>query len=473
LKRVDASGGPPLTLCNAPVGKGGTWNADDVIVFAPSFNGPLHRVPAAGGESTPITEVDATRGQNSHRFPHFLPDSRHYLYFARAAAATGGDGSGSAVYVGSLDGEPGRELFRCQSQTVYASGHLLFLRESALMARPFDPNRNEFTGDAFPIVDRVNFLPAASRGIFDASDNGVLVYLAGATSPGAQLEWVDRSGESIETLGDRASYSTPRISPDGNKIAVEVTDPRSATWDIWVYDVPRAVRTRFTFGPSALNGVPVWSPDGTRLAYRSDRGVKTNLYAKSFAGSATEELLLDTDIPKEPLSWSSDGKFILFNQFHNDTKADVWILPTEDGKDPFPFLQSEFIEIDAVFSPNREWVAYTSDESGRFEVYIAPFPGPGRKWQISSGGGLAPVWRGDGRELYFHTLSNQITAVKLDYADSTLLVGAEEPLFEFHGAGEYDVAADGQRFLLIREDDKISTPLTLVLNWNADIQEKR
>jgi serine/threonine protein kinase len=470
LKRVDAAGGPPLALCDAPVGKGGTWNQDDVILFAPSFNGPIHRVPAAGGESVAVTEVDSKGGQNSHRFPHFLPDGRHYLYFARAAVATGGDGTGSAVYLASLDGEPARELFRCQSQAIYASGHLLFLRESALMARPFDTERLEFTGDAFPIVEHVNFLPAASRGIFDASRNGVLVYLAGAATPGGQIEWVDRTGKTLSTLGDRATYTSPTISPDGKRIAVEVTDPRNATWDIWVYDVSRGVRTRFTFGPSALNGEPVWSPDGTRLVYRSDRGIKANLYVKSFAGSGTDELVLDTDHPKDPVDWSPDGKYILYTEYTNDTKADVWVLPTGGDAKPFPFLQTEFLEMNPHFSPDGKWIAYASDESGRFEVYVAPFPGPGRKWQISSNGGLDPRWRDDGRELFFQSTSNEVMSAELDYNGGTLIVGADTPLFDFAGGGEYDVAGDGQKFLIVRDYDKVTTPLTLVLNWQKELE---
>ncbi len=473
LRRVEAGGGPPITLTDATVGKGGSWNEDDVIVFAPSFNGPIHRVPAGGGESIPITEIDTERGQNSHRFPYFLPDGQHFLFFARAAAATGGNNTGSTVYVADLDGTTPRELFRCQSQVIYAAGHLLFLRESALMARPFDPGRLEFTGDPFPIVDHITFLPAASRGIFDASDNGVLVYLAGATTPGGQIEWVDRSGKTISTLGKRATYSGLRISRDGTKIAVEVTDPRNASWDVWVFDVSRGIRTRFTFGPNSLNGGPVWSPDDSRLLYRSDRGVKANLYSKSFAGSATEQLVLDTEFPKDPRDWSSDGTFILYTEYNSDTKGDIWVLPTEENAEPYAFLGTEFIEIHPRFSPDANWIAYTSDESGRFEVYIAPFPGPGRKWQISTNGGLEPRWRADGRELYFQNLNNQISVVDLDYEDGVLIVGAETHLFEFRGGGEFDVAADGEKFLLVREDDKITTPLTLVTNWIEDLNKKR
>jgi Tol biopolymer transport system component len=340
------------------------------------------------------------------------------------------------------------------------------------MARPFDADRLEFTGDAFPIVDHVNFLPAASRGIFDASDNGILVYLAGATTPGGQLEWVDRNGKTVSTLGDRATYTTPRISRDGTKIAVEVTDPRNATWDIWVYDVSRGVRTRFTFGPSALNGNPVWAPDGSQLLYRSDRGVKANLYTKSFAGTATETLLLDTDHPKDPVDWSMDGKYLLYIEYTNETKADIWVLPSGGDAEPFVFLQTEFIEMHAQFSPDGKWIAYASDESGRLEVYVAPFPGPGRKWQISSSGGLDPRWRSDGGELFFRSTGNQIMAATLDYAEDGLIVGPDEPLFDFPGGGEYDVSGDGETFLIVRDYDKVTTPLTLVLNWTEELKHK-
>jgi serine/threonine protein kinase/Tol biopolymer transport system component len=472
LKRVDSGGGPPLTLCDATVGKGGSWNADDVILFAPSFNGPIHRVPAAGGVSVAITEVDNEAGQNSHRFPCFLPDGLHFLYLARAAAATGNDVSGSAIFLGSLDDGSSRELFKCQSQVIFASGHLLFVRESALMARPFDIERLEFTGDAFPIVDHVNFLPAASRGIFDASQNGVLIYLAGASTPGGQIEFVDRTGATISTIGDRAIYSSPTISPDGTRIAVEVTDSRNATWDVWVFDIARGVRTRFTFGPSALNGDPVWAPDGSRLLYRSDRGVKANLYAKSFAGSATEELILDTSSPKDPTDWSRDGKYILYNEYSNSANAGIWVLPMDGDREPFEFITTDFVEIHPRFSPDGKWVAYSSDESGRYEVYIAPFPGPGRKWQISSNGGLQPRWRGDSRELFFQSPSGQVMSAELENVDGELIVGADTALFDFQNGGDYDVTDDGQKFLIIRDFDKVMTPLTLVINWNEELKDK-
>ncbi len=474
LKRVDSSGGPPLTLCDASVGKGGTWSEDDVILLAPSFNGPIHRVSAAGGESTPVTEVDASRGENSHRFPVFLPGGNRFLYFARAtgAAAASDDASGSMIYAGSLDGEASRSLFRCQSQVTFASGHLLFVRENALMARPFDSESAEFTGDAFPIVDQVNFLPAASRGIFDASQNGQLIYLAGAATPGSKLKWLDRNGKDIEILGDLATYDEPSISPDGKKVAVVVTDPRNSTWDVWVYEASRGVRTRFTFGPDALNGNPIWSPDGSRLIYRSDRAAKANLYSKAFAGSATEELILDTDEPKGPTSYSRDGKYLLFSSYATDTKADVWIMSMEGETDIQPLLRTEFMEGGAVFSPDGKWVAYSSDESGRFEVYVMPFPGPGRKWQVSSAGGLTPRWRGDGGELYFQTLNNQIKAVSLGYQDSALIVGADEELFQFPTGRGYDVSADGQKFLVVDEEDRVFSPLTLVVNWTAELEDE-
>jgi serine/threonine protein kinase len=475
LKRVDASGGPPLTLCDAPVGKGGSWSEDDVILFAPSFNGPIHRVSAAGGESTPVTEINPGRGENSHRFPVFMPGGKNFVFFARAtgAAAATADASGSTIYAASLDGGEPKNLFRCQSQVAYASGHLLFVRENALMARPFDPERLEFKGDAFPIVDQVNFLPAASRGIYDASQNGSLVYLAGAATPGSELKWLDRSGKEISALGDLATYDDPAISPDGKKVAVVVTDPRNSTWDVWVYEAERGVRTRFTFGPTALNGSPVWAPDGGSLLYRSDRAAKANLYAKAFAGSATEELILDNDEPKSPTSWSNDGESVLFTSFATDTKADVWIVSMTDDADARPLFKTEYMELMAQFSPDGKWIAYTSDESGRFEVYVVPFPGPGRKWQVSSAGGLEPRWRADGGELYFQTLNNQIMAVALDYDESALIVGAEEELFQFPTGRGYDVAADGQTFLVVDEEDRVFSPLTLVVNWTAELEDKR
>jgi Tol biopolymer transport system component len=286
------------------------------------------------------------------------------------------------------------------------------------------------------------------------------------------LKWLDRDGKDLEYLGDQATYDAAEISPDGEKVAVEITDPRNSTWDVWVYEIARGVRTRFTFGPTALNGSAVWAPDGSRLVYRSDRGAKANLYSKAFAGSAVEELVLDTDEPKGPTSWSRDGKYLLFNSFATDTKADVWVMSMTGDPDPRPVLKTEFMELGAQFSPDGKWIAYTSDESGRFEVYITPFPGPGRKWQVSSSGGLAPRWRGDGGEIYFQTLNNQMIAVGLGYENSALVVRGETELFQFPTGRGYDVTANGTKFLVIDEEDRVFSPLTIVVNWTKEIEDK-
>jgi serine/threonine protein kinase/Tol biopolymer transport system component len=467
LKKVDITGAPPFMITVARVGKGGTWNSDNLIVFAPTFNGPIHSVSAAGGESDTVTALDASSSENSHRFPSFLPDGHHFLYFVRTSAQGKNE---SSIWVTALDGSVNKRLFTCRSQAEYASGHILYVRDGTLMGRPFDTDLLEFTGDPFAIATPVKFLAPASRGIFSASDEGKLVFLKGAEDPGARLLWLDRDGNEIAGLGERANYDQPRISPDEKSVAVEVVDPQTAAVDLWIFEVERGIRSRFTFGPATMSSLPTWSPDGELIAFRHELNAVVDIYTKAFAGTDTATALLAGAGVDQPTDWSSDGRYVALERF-GQGGGDIYILPMEEGAKPAPFAASEFNELHAVFSPDVEWLAYVSTESGRAEVYVAPFPGPGRKWQISTDGGFWPQWRGDGREIFYQTQNNRMMSVDIDYVRGSIAIGQERELFTHASGADFDVSADGKRFLIVHEEGQVNEPLTMILNWTELVPE--
>ncbi len=461
LKKVDITGAPPFTICTARVGKGGSWNSDNMIVFAPTFNGPIHRVSAAGGQSDTVTTLNANASENSHRFPSFLPDGHHFLYFVRTSAQGKNE---SSIWVTALDGSVNKRLFTCRSQAELASGHILYVRDGTLMGRPFDTDLLEFTGDPFALATPVKFLAPASRGIFSASDDGKLVFLKGADDPGARLLWLDRQGNEIGQLGERANYDQPRISPDEKSVAVEVVDAQTAAVDLWIFEVERGIRSRFTFGPATMSSLPTWSPDGEVIAFRHELNAVVDIYTKAFAGTDTATALLLGDGVDQPTDWSADSRFIAIERFGQNA-GDIYILPLEEGAKAFPFSATEFNELQAVFSPDVKWLSYVSTESGRAEVYVAPFPGPGRKWQISTNGGFWPQWRGDGREIFYQTQNNRMMSVDIEYVRGSIAIGQERELFTHASGSDFDVSNDGKRFVVVHEEGQVNEPITLILNW--------
>ncbi|MFQ5702304.1 MAG: protein kinase, partial [Acidobacteriota bacterium] len=421
LKKVDAFGGPALTLSDAPDARGGSWGKDDVIVFAPGSTHPLRKVSAAGGESTPVTRLDESLQEETHRYPQFLPDGRHFLYLARSP---GTEGPSTVIYVGSLDSEERLPVLQGTSHAQYASGHLLFVREKTLMAQPFDPGSLEVVGDAVPVAENVQYDALFNHAVFSASASGVLAYQMGAARNDSQLLWFDREGRQTGKVGEVASHFFPRISPDGKRIAVSIVDPETTNWDGWVYDLARGIRTRFTFSAS-IDGVTLWSPDGASIAFASSRQGKFDIFRKSSTGSGGEELLIASDVNKFPHSWSPDGRYIAFIQSDpgTDTKNDIWVLPVDGKEKPRAFLQSKYNENSPRFSPDGRWMAYTSDESGRNEVYVTPFPAADGKWQVSSGGGTAPKWGSGGREIFYLSPDNTLMTVTVAAAAGSFQVG--------------------------------------------------
>jgi eukaryotic-like serine/threonine-protein kinase len=474
LKRIEASGGPPLTLCDAPLPRGGSWSQAEVIVFAPNLNAPLFRVSASGGTAAPLTIPDAAKGEVTHRWPQFLPDGRHFLYLAGSPYGLKENPMNSVV-VGSLDSKERKLLMHTHSGAMYGSGHILFLRQNTLMAQPFDAKRLEFTGDAFPVADPVREEETTIRSYFSISQNGLLAYLEGTGEADREFVWLDRGGKKIGGVPGQDAYSAPRISPDGKKLAYV----RGASgFDIWSYDLVRGVKTPLTFGSGSgqSNLFPVWSPDGQRIAYTSVRGGKFGFYQKAADGSGSEDVLLEgTDYVKYLSDWSPDGKFLAY-QDNNKGVASTFVLPLSGERSPHAFLQSPFTMVRSSFSPDGKWLAYCSNESGDLKVYVVPFPGPGGKWQVSSGGGDFPRWRHDGKELFYLSLDSKMMAAEIKASGSSFAIGAVRQLFETRAyrsqVGAYDVTADGQRFIIAYEPGQPNEAITLVENWDADLRKK-
>ncbi|HYM13462.1 MAG TPA: protein kinase, partial [Bryobacterales bacterium] len=473
LKKIEASGGPPQTLCNASFGRGGAWNRDGVIIFVPSGGAPLYRVPAAGGEPQPLTSLDPAHGEFSHGWPQFLPDGKHFLFLARGSQEYAG------VYLASLDSKDRTRLVATASSAAYASGYLLFLRERTLVAQPFDLARLATTGEAVPVAEPVQS-SGFSRARFSVSGTGVLVYDSGGSVNSSRLFWFDRAGKPLGPVGDPGEYTDVNLSPDDRRVTASRRDPQAGAVDIWLFELARGgVSSRFTFGPGGA-AVPVWSPDGSRIAFFSSRDGPYNLYQKLANGAGSDEPLLKSSNNKLPMDWSRDGRYLLYREEDPKTKQDLWILPLEGGGKPFPFLRTASVESFGQFSPDGRWIAYASDESGKQEIYVRPSSGTeagaGGKWLISSNGGGVPRWRRDGKELFYLAPDNKLMAVEVKAEAAALQPGMPQPLFQTRATGftfRYAVTADGRRFLVISEGEQAtSAPATVVLNWNTGLKLK-
>jgi eukaryotic-like serine/threonine-protein kinase len=484
LIKMDGAGGPPVTLCELPStnATGGTWNRDGVILFGMfgTADGEIRRVSAVGGTPTSVTTLDANIGETRHFTPYFLPDGRHFLYLATGAKDRG-PFEPNGLYAGSLDSHERKLLISGGSIAKYANGHLLFLRGSTLMAQAFDANRLAFGGEAFPVAEQVLVGgPTGTAGAFTVSENGVLAYQTGSENP-SLLTWLDRAGARLGVLGEPGFMGELSLSPDGSRLAVTQFDERGANVDVWLYDVARGVRTRFTSGPR-IEGGAVWSPDGKRVIFTANRKTASDfdLYVKPTDGPGADELLLAGPHAESAESWSADGRFVAYTNQRTflDTvpsgAADVWVLPLFGDWKPISFLQTNFAETQPRFSRDGRWIAFVSNESGRNEVYVAPFPGPGAKVPVSTSGGVQPRWRGDGREIFYLAAGGRLMAAAVN-GNTSFEVGAARPLFTFRPRGlagaSYDVSADGQRFLVNALVDVAPQPVTLVVNWLAGLKK--
>jgi Tol biopolymer transport system component len=476
LRKIDAAGGPPATLADKATNTGLAWSGD-AILFVPE-RGPIFRIAPAGGTPQQVTSLDAASGDTGHWHPFFLPDNRHFLYQAIGSATNPNEAR--AVYVASLDqAEPPRMLLQGAGSNVkYAAGYLLYSRETALMAHPFDADRLELSGEAAQVVEQIQVGGSTGRmASFSVSQTGALVYQIGSgTDARSQLTWYDRSGKPVATLGDPADQISVQLSPDGTRALASIMDPARGTLDLWIYDVRRGSRSRFTLD-AANETMGVWSPDGSRVIFASRRPNRFDLYQKASSGAGAEELIVADDQDKEPTSWSADGRFVAYHNLSatgRGTVRNLWMLPLTIGRTPAVFLQTRFSEYHAHFSPDNRWLAYASDESGRFEIYVVPFPDGGGKWQVSTAGGQWPRWRRDGRELFYLSPDDTLMSAAVNGGGAAFDVGNVTPLFRTqprllsgaHLGAAYDVSADGQRLLVNTIISGTQTePLTLVLNW--------
>ena len=469
LRKIEVTGGPAQTLCDAPDPRGGTWNADGVIVFAPKGADVLYRVAAAGGTPVPLTALDTSRKEISHYHPRFLPDGRHFLYLANSPQR-----ESAGIYVSSIDKHEPKRLVSTDASAEYAPpGYLLFLRERTLMGQGFDADKLALRGEPFSVAEQVDRLGGGARfALFAVSQTGVLTYRTGF-SDSSQLTWFDREGKALETVGPTGGYNSPWLSPDEKRVAFGRQELEGGGFDIWLLEIARGNLNRFTFNP-AIDQSPIWSPDGSRIVFGSDREGVLNLYQKAASGAGNDEVLLKSDHPKNPNDWSGDGRFILYQ-----TGTDLWILPLAGEQKPFPFLQTEFTEGWARFSPDGKWIAYNSNESGTWQVYVQSFPASGGKWMISADGGAQPQWRRDGKELFYISSNRKLMAVDVKGNGSTFEAGVPKALFDLRlqtpalpGPRNYYIAAaDGKRFLVTSvSEERVTTPTTVVMNWTADLK---
>jgi eukaryotic-like serine/threonine-protein kinase len=483
LAKIQISGGPVQALCNVQgTVVGGSWNREGVIVFADNTRG-LMQVSAAGGVASPVTTIDPSRQEIVHVLPSFLPDGRHFLYL-RASSIPENTG----IYLGSLNIKPAEQastrLLATTSGPVYVPssdsgfGRVLFMQRGALMEQRFDSDRLEFSGEAVQVATQVgSFL---DYGLFSASSNGVLVYRS-AVGENYQLTWLDRQGRRVGIVTEPGGYNSMALSPDGRQIATSRTDPENTPhWDVWLLDVERNTSTRLTYEQVRAT-FPVWSADGSSVIFGSPRGNEVGLYLKLANGAGDERLLLkSTAGDKYATNSSRDGRFLLYTVENPETKSDVWVLPLQGDRKPIPFLNTEFNESSGQFAPDGHWIAYTSDESGREEIYVKEFSlgsahgsrDAAGKRLISNSGGTYPRWRGDGKELFYVGSDGKLMSVDIK-PQPIFTAGAPRRLFQLPpGFIGGDVTADGTRFLIgVPVAQSASVPFTVVLNWQTTLMK--
>src|SRR3984957_11726177 len=467
LKRIDLGSSGPVTICDSVLGRGGSWSQDGTIVAAMNYNAGISKVLATGGVPTPITTVDNIT-YSSHRWPWFLPDGKHFLYIAVNHNQPASPDTG--FFIASVDGKENRLLFHNLSNAIYASGNLLFQRENSLIAQAFDPSSEKFTGQPETLSENVQYDAGLWRANLSASNVATMLYATGATSGIETLTWFDRTGKILGTVGEQGGFYDVDLSPDEKKLAVVDANTSNAT--IWIHDLQSKLKTRLTFSPGTHRN-PIWSPDGTEIAFTSKQ--QTEISVKAIAGTGPERTLLSSPTPlyQGITDWSPDGRYLMTEQGAGVVQQ-LWVVPMFGDHKPFPFSKSSSQERGGSFSPDGRWVAYMSSETGRPEIFVASFPWTGAKWQVSTGGSADARWAADGKEIFYFDFTG-LAAVEVDGTGSEFKVGGGKTLFRLPARGlsrEYSATHDGQRFIAIAPSEGSSQFLTLVQNWPAELKRK-
>ena len=479
LKKVPAGGGPVMILADAPNARGGAWNQDNFIIYEPDYRDSLWQISGSGGTPTRLTKFEQGK-HTTHRWPTFLPDGKHFLFFATNHSG----GSEQGIYFGSLADGSYKHVIDADSDGQYSSGYLLYHLQSALLAQKFDPEKGVVSGDPVPVANLVEYDSGTWHTTFATSQNGLLVYEPGSKTLGTDLFWLDSHGKILNKVSDRAFYKgSGRLSPDGKRLAVAMGDPQA---DIWVFDLAHGGRTRLTFG-GATHLTPSWSADGERIIYARQSGATlmtgTSVRVRLANGGGQEEILLDSEASatgsaRTLLSpqWSIDGRYVVHMEQNGPTDAGVWAMPTTGDKKSIPIVQPQSPLgriVQFRLSPDGRWLAYSSTDSGREEVYVTHFPSGSGRWQISQTGGTFPDWRADSREIYFIGMDGALHAAKVNPKGEEFQVEAVQSLFQVNYiapvGNPYDVSADGQHFVFATYPESVSTPLVLVTNWTHEM----
>ena len=478
LKKIALSGGAPEVLLDVQQQGGGTWNREGIILFGGQASG-IWRIPANGGEPSAVTRLDSARGDAAHLAPVFLPEGRHFLFYISNA-----DPAKNGIYLTSLEAGEIRRLLSVDARTVGVAvnpsnareGYLTFVRDGALMAQPFDFKRNQLVGNPMRIAEQIA-APVGRWARYSVAANGTLVLREKEADE--QLTWFDRMGKKLGTVGAPGRYTYPRFSPDGQHLAVTLTNPPALQGDIYLFDLAGGAGTPFTFDP-LQDEFPLWSPDGHQIIWNSTREGTTNLFHKAANGAGQDEVLLRSAYHKYLTDWSADGRFILYRELNPQTNWDLWAMPMQGERRPWPWLNSPALEIRATFSPDGKWVAYSSTESGRSEIYVQAFvpgaPASGSKRQLSLNGGVTPFWRRDGRELFYLSSGGRLMSVEIIPGADLKYRTAQELFvpsgFRMNADRGYVPASDGQRFLFVTSAEDASVPpFTVVMNWMAEMKQ--
>ncbi len=472
LNKIDINGGPPLNVCDAPDGRGGTWNKDGIIIFAPSATGGLSKVSDAGGSLDVILKADSTNVAQSLRWPYFLPDGEHFLYSIENTST--GSSNNDVVRVASLkDNSFNKIVLHGSTNTQYSNGMLFYIRQSTLLAQPFDLGSMELKDNPIPVITGVQYYDARIKGIFSVSNNGDLIYQGGNTQK-LKLALLNRVGDVISSFDDIAPAYLVTFSPDGNKIAYDGFN-NSRSGDIAIYDLQRNVNTRFTFN-GADDILPVWSPDGLYIYFSSNRSNKYyGIYRKKVNGSGSAELVFSSDKDIYDTDISKDGKFLTYSKDNGGGRWDLYVLPLTGEQKPYPIQNTEFNEWYGYFSPDSKWIAYQSDESGIYEIYVKAIDGKGGKWQVSQGGGQAPVWGPDGKEIFYYN-NNKLYSTEITEKGNQLSIGKTQLVIDgtLRGTiGFLSVSTDGKKFAFwVRTGAQSNPPITLVVNLKDELGKK-